>query len=274
MNIVLIIIILIIIIGLFLYFLYKIMKKEILSYINSNEHERDKMKALLLIFITPIIIFILDYNNFFSKIFSKSYNLSEKYDWLSFSGSYIGAVVGALFLLFITEKDRDENTNVIREAQRPYLDVRYMIIDNEFFKKSEDKIIILNHGKESDVQKAKKKYLTLCIKNNGASVAIIDINRTTITLQYLVRDDLNNYTFQLNSVLNRMSIKSGEEIYIKFCNNYLYTTKGNLKENSKIIKSKIYYKDLFNKHYLDECELNTTLEVINDNIELNIKDNT
>lgn len=247
----------------------KIIKKEVALYRKSSDREKEKIIALSLIILIPIIVFYLDYNNWFSKIFQRNFNLVEKYDWLSFAGTYLGAIVSAVFLVFITENDREENTNVIREAQRPYLDVNYMKIKNVYFKQLSEEVLVLNHGNDRDINEEKEKYLTLCIKNNGASVAIIDINKTSITLQYMDKKILKDYTFQLNTDISRLSIRSGEQIYIKFCASYLYDNRGKIKSDSRIIKSKIYYKDLFNKHYFDECELNTTLEVINDNVELN-----
>ena len=143
---------------------------------------------LLIIFFAPAILFSLDYYNIFSKLFPQYGNLSREYDWLSFIGTYAGTIVSSILLIFITEKDRNENTAVLRTSQRPYLDISYMKIDNKFFEKDKDKVIIFNHGKSSDKSLEKDEYLTLCIKNNGASVAIIDTNKTKVKLQYIIND--------------------------------------------------------------------------------------
>ena len=113
----------------------------------------------------------------------------------------------------------------------------------------------------------KDEYLTLCIKNNGASVAIIDTNKTKVKLQYKIKDKFEENEFNLNFSINRLSIKSGEEIYIKFIKDELYKNK-KLSDESKILSSTIFYKDLFNKNYYDQCELKKTLVVLHDNEEI------
>ena len=67
--------------------------------------------------------------------------------------------------------------------------------------------------------------------------------------------------FMLNFSINRLSIKSGDEIYIKFVTDELYQNDKLLKE-SKIVASTIYYKDLFNVNYYDECELKENLMIL------------
>ena len=52
---------------------------------------------------------------------------------------------------------------------------------------------------------------------------------------------------------------------IKFIKSELYDNEGYLLKNSKILSSTIYYKDLFNKNYYDECELRENLIVLHDN---------
>ena len=73
----------------------KKIKKEI------NE-EKEKMQILWMIFIIPIIFFILDITNIGHIFFPYIDNLNSKYDWLSFIGTYSGAIVSAIFLIFIT----------------------------------------------------------------------------------------------------------------------------------------------------------------------------
>lgn len=261
----------IIIFIIFIYFVAKKLiipiRKDIKDYKKMNEKEKDKSKILLLIFIAPVILFLLDYYNLFSKIFPKYSNLSREYDWLSFIGTYAGTVVGSILLIFITEKDRNENTAVLRTSQRPYLDISYMEIESKFFEENKDKIISFNHGKNNEKKAGKEEYLTLCIKNNGASVAIIDTNKTKVKLQYKTKDKIEESEFNLNFSINRLSIKSGEEIYIKFVKDELYKDKKLLSE-SKILSSTIFYKDLFNKNYYDQCELKKTLVVLHDNEEI------
>lgn len=237
------------------------------NYKKLSEPEKEKSKVLLLIFVAPAILFFLDYYNIFSKLFPKYSNLSREYDWLSFIGTYAGTIVSSILLIFITEKDRNENTAVLRTSQRPYLDISYMKIDDKLLKENKDNITIFNHGKNSDKTLEKDEYLTLCIKNNGASVAIIDTNKTKIKLQYKIENKIERAEFNLNFSINRLTIKSGEEIYIKFVKEELYKGKKLLNE-SKILSSTIFYKDLFNKNYYDQCELKNTLIVLHDNEEI------
>lgn len=64
-------------------------------------------------------------------------------------------------LIFITEKDRSENTKVMREAQRPYLDVSFMIIKSGFFSSDNNNMISFEHGIEEDKKNIKKIFNTL-----------------------------------------------------------------------------------------------------------------
>ena len=142
--------------------------QDIKNYKKLSEQEQDKLKILLLIFLAPVILLFLDYYNIFSKLFPQYGNLSREYDWLSFIGTYAGTIVSSILLIFITEKDRNENTAVLRTSQRPYLDISYMKIDSKFFKENKDNVTTFDHGKNSDKTLEKDEYLTLCIKNNGA----------------------------------------------------------------------------------------------------------
>ena len=264
----------IIIVVVFLLATYFIVKKVIIpiikdikNYKKLSEQEQDKLKILLLIFLAPVILLFLDYYNIFSKLFPQYGNLSREYDWLSFIGTYAGTIVSSILLIFITEKDRNENTAVLRNSQRPYLDISYMKIDSKFFKENKDNVTTFDHGKNSDKTLEKDEYLTLCIKNNGASIAIIDTNKTKVKLQYKIKDKFEENEFNLNFSINRLSIKSGEEIYIKFVKDELYKNK-KLSDESKILSSTIFYKDLFNKNYYDQCELKKALVVLHDNEEI------
>lgn len=241
--------------------------RDIKNYKKLSEQEKEKIKMLTFIFLAPIILLFLDYFNVFSKFFPKYFNLSREYDWLSFIGTYSGAIVSAILLIFITEKDRNENTAVLRASQRPYLDISYMKISEDFFKENKDKITAFEHGKPIEKRLRKHEYLTLCIKNTGASVAIIDTNKTKIRLQYRIKEKIEEIELTFNFSINRLSIRSGEEIYIKFIKDELYKNR-KLPNDSKILSSSVYYKDLFNKNYYDECELKDTLIVLHDNEEL------
>ena len=241
--------------------------RDIRNYQTLTATDKMMYKTLLLIFSAPIILWWLDAYNVLSKIYPNYINISKEYDWLSFIGTYSGAIIGAILLIFITEKDRCENTRILRESQRPYLDISFMKIDKQFFKNHVSNITIFEHGKIEDKKLEKREYLTLCIKNTGASVAIIDTNRTKVKLRYLHGLEIEECEMFLNFSINRLSLQSGDELYIKFSKNDLYRN-GKLLSESKILSSQVYYKDLFNKNYLDECEMSDTLNILHDNEEL------
>ena len=264
----------IIIVVVFLLATYFILKKEIIpiikdikNYKKMSEQEQDRLKVLLSILLAPVILLFLDYYNIFSKLFPQYGNLSREYDWLSFRGTYAGTIVSSILLIFITEKDRNENTAVLRTSQRPYLDIAYMKIQNSFFIENRNKITVFEHGNLKDKQNKKSEYLTLHIKNTGASVAIINTNETKIKLQYKLDNTIKEEELTLNFQIDRLSIGSGEEVYIKFSKNELYNNE-KLLNDSKILSSAVYYKDLFNKEYYDECELKDNLKVLHDNEEI------
>ena len=66
-----------------------------------------------------------------------------------------------------------------------------MKIKSSFFKQNDSINYFFEHGNFLEKLLRKDDYLTLCIKNNGASVAIIDINRTVVELQYKLGDTIN-----------------------------------------------------------------------------------
>lgn len=233
------------------------------EYKSLSNRQKDYFQMILLIFICPLILFALDSLNIFSSFLPFYNNITKEYDWLSFIGSYSSAIVSAFLLIIITEQDRRANNIILRNSQRPYLDICYMKIDDEFFKKNDDKIFILNHGTAIDLSD-NLEYLTLCIKNNGASVAIINPNRTKVILEYKEGNVLKTHEATINVAVNRLTIKSGEEIYIKFLKRELYKNK-KLLEDSRIVYSIIYYKDLFDVNYVDECKLEDNLKIIRDN---------
>lgn len=257
----------IIIISLILFFkyLFPFVISEIKNYKKMDQNEKDKNLLLSFIFLIPLILLFCDYFNLFSFFFPHFDNFTKEYDWLSFIGAYFAAFASSIMLIFITEKDRSENTKVMREAQRPYLDVSFMIIKSGFFSSDNNNMISFEHGNKEDKKNIKKEFLTLHIRNSGASVAIIDINKTLVKLQFKKEGKIVCNQLSLNSACSRLSVKSGEIVCIKFIKSELYDNEGYLLKNSKILSSTIYYKDLFNKNYYDECELRENLIVLHDN---------
>lgn len=255
-------VIIVVILAVTLFRFIQSIKKEIAYYKKLKPREKDFNSILYLVIFFPLLLWILDYFNLFSIFFPDFNRINTDLDWLSFIGSYSGALISSFLLIFITEKDRKANTNELRESQRPYLDIRYQIIKSDDFMLKLRNSLILDHGVSHG--RAKKEYLTLCIKNNGASVAIIDPNSSVVKLQYLHNGKEKQIEAKLNLAAERLTIKSGEEIFIRFCNDLLYKNSFLLKD-SKIIYSIVYYKDLFNKRYVDESILEDNLKIIKDN---------
>lgn len=236
-------------------------KEFIKDYKSGDKNYKDKLQVLLLIFFVPILLFFADYSNILTIVFPNIRNLNINFDWLSFAGAYGGAIVSAILLIFITQNDRAENTKVLRESQRPYLEVSSNIIRKVFLDKiNNDKVIVYNHGEILDLEVNKYEYLVLEIKNKGQSVAILDVNETVFDLIYTSDDKKNviereiKVEIKLNEIFNRYSLSPGETIIIKFCKLYLYDDKYCVKNSSQIVKTQVYYKDLFEKKYVDECE--------------------
>lgn len=102
--------------------------------------EKEKSQILWMIFIVPIAFFIIDLTNLGHFFFPYIDNLTEKYDWLSFIGTYAGTIVSAIFLLFITKMDRRDSNEILRKSQRPYLDVNWTALDGNFIEANKTNI--------------------------------------------------------------------------------------------------------------------------------------
>lgn len=226
-----------------------------------------KKDLVVVIIVTlPVALIILDGFNIPSMMLPIYKNMAQNGTWVLAIITLASSMISAMLLVLITEKDREANTNSIRESQRPYLDVSYMKIDREGLEElsKEKDVICFAHGNSADKKIKQDEYLTLQIVNNGLSVAIFEINETTIRLTYNNGKQVEE-EFKLNTVINRLSIKSGATVYIKLCKASLYKN-GKLDENSGIIHSTLSYKDLFNKKYIDECKMDSDkIEVIRDN---------
>lgn len=230
------------------------------------DEKKETLQILWMIFIVPIAIFVLDLANWGHFFFPYISNLTEKYDWLSFIGTYAGTIVSAIFLLVITKMDRRDNNEILRQSQRPYLDVNWTILKGEFVKENINnlnrQLFVYNNlfdGKENA-----KEYLTLEIRNTGASTAIIDVNKSKFKLVYnkyiktVNGEDIfekETSEVKINYIVKRKSISAGESMFI-VCNSYdIYNIKDEKVSSDAYIKNtKIYYKDLFNYKYEDICE--------------------
>lgn len=228
--------------------------------------EKETSKVLWMIFVIPVIIFMLDACNIGRCFFPYIDNLNNKYDWLSFIGTYSGTIVSAIFLLLITKMDRRDNNEILRQSQRPYLDVNWVILNGEFINQNINNLnrhLFVYNNFGLDGYDNAKDYLTLEIRNTGASTAIIDVNKSNFTLVY------NKYTgtidgediiekevkkVNLNQIIKRKSIASKESMFIVFNSTEIYNINTKSISNDAYIKNtEIYYKDLFNYKYEDIC---------------------
>lgn len=239
------------------------MKKNKKEY---NE-EKETSQIIWMIFLVPIVFLILDLTNLGHICFPYINNLTEKYDWLSFIGTYAGTIVSAIFLLVITKMDRRENNEILRQSQRPYLDVNWTILDGEFIKdnaKNLNRQIFIYNNFGLDGYDNAKEYLTLEIRNTGASTAIIDVNKSKFIFVYSKYTGTMNgeeilekqvEEIKLNRIVKRKSIASGESMFIVCNSTDVYNLKNELVSKDAYIRNtEIYYKDLFNYEYEDVCE--------------------
>lgn len=241
------------------------MKKKKKEY----SEEKEQSQILWMIFLVPIAFFIIDLANWGHCLFPYIDNLTNKYDWLSFIGTYAGTIVSALFLLFITKMDRRENNEILRTSQRPYLEVNWTTLDGDFLNKNIDKLnrnlFVYNNFGLDGVDKA-DDYLVLEIKNTGASVSILDVNTSNFTLEYDRYEGTTNgediykrevHNIKLNKIIKRKSIASGESMFILFNSCEFYNHRERKISNTTYISNtEIFYKDLFNYNYEDICKYN------------------
>ena len=229
--------------------------------------EREKSQLLWMIFLVPIAIFIIDLANLGYVLFPYISNLTEKYDWLSFIGTYAGTIVSAIFLLFITKMHRKDNNEILRRSQRPYLEVNWTVLNKDFLDRNINdlnrNLFIYNNFILDGVENV-NEYLTLEIKNTGASVAIIDVNQSNFTIEYDRHEGIKNgeeilkrekSNVILNKLIKRKSIAAGESMFILFNSVDYYNSRSKKVSNSTYItNTEIYYKDLFDCNYEDKCK--------------------
>lgn len=235
---------------------------------NKKEYnkEKDTSQILWMIFLVPIGIFVLDLANLGKIFFPYINNLTDKYDWLSFIGTYAGTIVSAIFLLFITKMDRRDNNEILRRSQRPYLDVNWTALDSDFIKENKTNInrqVFFYDLFGGDKYESNKEYFTIEIHNTGASTAILNVDKCNFTLRYKkylgiydgeekYEDD--RYTIKLSSIVKRKSIAAGESMFVIIDSILLYNTKNwKIDSNISIENSRVIYKDLFNCDYIDVC---------------------
>lgn len=241
--------------------------------------EKDTSQILWMIFIVPIAFFIMDLANLGHIFFPYIDNLTEKYDWLSFIGTYAGTIVSAIFLLFITKMDRRDSNEILRRSQRPYLDVNWTALDSNFIEDNKTNInrqIFFYNLLGGDKYESNKEYFTIEIHNTGASTAILNINDSNFTLKYKryigtfdgeEKYEEDRYKIELSSIIKRKSIAAGESMFIIIDSILLYNTRDwKIDTDINVENSQVVYRDLFNYEYKDICNYeNGKIIPINDN---------
>ena len=106
--------------------------------------------------------------------------------------------------------------------------------------------------------------MTLEIKNTGASVAIINVNKSNFTIEYdrhegivdgkeILKREISKVI--LNKIIKRKAISSGESMFIVFNSIDFYNSRSReVSNNTYITNTEIYYKDLFDYSYEDICQ--------------------
>ncbi len=234
----------------------KLKKKEYTS-------ERDKQlyNFLLPIMLIPAMIWLLDYTNIFS-ILNVSQKLTANYDWFSLIGAYVGTIVSAYFLIYVTSIDREANTESVRESQRPnlctkvYLPNRFRITDTSV------EGYIAQEGSENS-----SNYYTISISNSGQTVAIIDTqisyliaekykditvpkNKTSFTIETQLIEE----KVYFNKYEDRLHINAGSKAEIVIIDQGMYRDYNNL-DKPCIKEVYIEYEDLFGKRYKDHIQV-------------------
>lgn len=239
-----------------------------------DKEAKNILKVILGILFFPALIILLDMWNVFERFLPNIYySMTEKYDMLAFMGAYLSTIVSSVLLIIITSNDREENTKIIQYGQRPYLDVRFAYLKKESFNEEQIKNTVFIHPTNSLDKQDVDEYIAIEIINQGESVAIIDINNLKLEIKYnYIKEgnieETNIIEPKINAGITRLSIGKGQTVTIVFLYKEIYEGRKIYKAN--ILYSKVIYRDLFNKQYIDECITNDKgeQEAIQDNKEI------
>lgn len=254
--IVLIIVLLVISIPLYLLinFFICFIKREFYDYKKLTDKQKLIYKFIIGVFVIPVIIYLFDRYNWFST-FKFTENLTKNYDWLSFIGIYAGTIISAMFLLFITKLDREDNTESIRSSQRPYLVIDCLTLSKTEIEKYDAQDIY----KYEDDLKEEILVPVLKVTNAGETVAIINVDEAWVNINYSTINNIENGINKTNNknkkisikkFIKRMAIPSGKTVYICFNDDEFDIEM--LMEYIIITECNIEYKDLFNYKYVDK----------------------
>jgi len=236
----------------------------------SNKTKRAIIRFIVFIFIVPILVYICDRFDFFSFL-SLTDNLTSKYDWLSFAGAYIGCIISAIFLIIITKLDREANTDSIRESQRPNLCTRVYLPNNLRFN---DTCVNGYIYMDNEDKNKSPDYYMIRISNSGQTVAVIDMEKSYISLEKydnIDRKDENSLVrtetelipkkIMLNDYEDRLHVNPNSGASIIITDPGMHSNKEIYKDTTGLDKPRICevyieYMDLFNKRYKDIIEVN------------------
>lgn len=237
-----------------------------------SKEEKNIVLTILYILFIPTCLILFDMWDYFSIWLPGVYkSFTSKYDMLSFLGTYISAIISTFFIIWITAVDRNKNTDIQIISQRPLLDVKIGIADNQIIKdyeKNNDNSVIYI-ANEFEIKQKEKYNNFQCIKitNKGASTAVLNTKEMEIKCKYRIKDIDGDKEQEVifKDFTDRVIIAPNEKIFIVILESNLYE-KFDLKIETNVISTHIEYKDLFNKNYVDEVEFfENRHEVKNDN---------
>lgn len=255
------------ILGIIIYRIVNSIIKEIKEYRQAKGAEKAMLEFLFVISIFPVFLYLGDRYNLFAY-FDMTKNISIEYDWLSFIGSYFSTIVSAIFLIYITNKDREASNENVRESQRPYLYTNFETKNNEQIQSIEDEIYMISNSYDDGVE-----IPILRITNAGESASIIDVAKSYVQIKYstvekikkgklTTKEQIKKLNF--DCVIKRLAIPSNKTVFVCFDDEDF-----NIQEliySIEITESYIEYKDLFGKSYVDFIRLNNgKIEVVTDN---------
>lgn len=245
--------------------IYKI-SKDVIDYIkvrkNLKESDRAIFEFLIVMFIAPLVIYQMDRYNLFS-MFKLNSNISTNYDWLSFIGTYISSLISTMLLIYVTRKDRIDNNENVREAQRPCLCTKlYLPISIEKLETSLEGYI-----QQTNINSNTLGYYRIIITNFGQTVAIIDTEKS-----YIIAKKFKDEVIQVDKNMSRMETNLKEEkVYFnKYEDRLQINSNGsveiiieddgmyrNIENEEKPAIKEVYieYSDLFGKRYRDYIKI-------------------
>lgn len=200
-------------------------------------YERIIFILMFVVFLSPVVIFYLDYYNI-PSLFGYAEKINTK-DWLSFIMNYLGtiisSIIGAVFLVYMTTrqivKNSEENQESHRIQNMPLLN--YAVNTSTQNREEKDNIETIFTKNDGKIY-----CLNIEIKNIGLNCVkdiIIKINSDIIKqTQYLISDEMQNI------LIKDKTLEIGKNLYLKMNNNYKFILN-------------IQYEDVLNNWYSQEA---------------------